>query len=108
MAAISEVPGREREKRNFTYFAPNFALGMHMKQMTLEHSSARLQCLGTRRLLEEMYALRHLMTKPNHKKPNPVEDYVVTQHGSAPLRTFNFELHAVGASIAAYGKHACN
>ncbi|KAL3137684.1 hypothetical protein ABBQ38_004957 [Trebouxia sp. C0009 RCD-2024] len=34
------------------------------------------------------------MTKPDLRKAKPVEDYVVTQHGSGPFRAFNFELYA--------------
>ena len=35
------------------------------------------------------------MSKPDVSKAKPVEDYVVTQHGSGPFRAFNFELYAV-------------
>ncbi|DBA91653.1 TPA: hypothetical protein ACH3X1_003256 [Trebouxia sp. C0004] len=34
------------------------------------------------------------MSKPGASKAKPVEDYVVTQHGSGPFRAFNFELYA--------------
>lgn len=35
------------------------------------------------------------MSKPDAGKAKPVQDYVVTQHGSGPFRAFNFELYAV-------------
>ena len=35
------------------------------------------------------------MSKSDVGKVKPVEDYVVTQHGSGPFRAFNFELYAV-------------
>ncbi len=35
------------------------------------------------------------MSKPEVSKAKPVEDFVVTQHGSGPFRAFNFELYAV-------------
>ena len=38
------------------------------------------------------------MSKPEAVKVKPVEDYVVTQHGSGPFRAFNFELYAVSVS----------
>ena len=37
------------------------------------------------------------MSKPAASKAKPVEDFVVTQHGSGPFRAFNFELYAVCA-----------
>ena len=53
-------------------------------------SSACLQRTRAHRPLQQM-------TKPDHGKAKPVEDYVVTQHGSGPFRAFNFELYAVRA-----------
>ena len=38
--------------------------------------------------------------KPDAGKAKPVQEYVVTQHGSGPFRAFNFELYAVSTSRA--------
>ncbi len=50
-----------------------------------EQVNCRLWCRGSS------------MSKPDASKVKPVEDYVVTQHGSGPFRAFNFELYAVYA-----------
>ena len=43
------------------------------------------------------------MSKSDVGKVKPVEDYVVTQHGSGPFRAFNFELYAVRTMLATCG-----